>query len=264
MFRKILAGTDGSDSATLALAHAAFLAEKLGAELVVATAHTDRGESGSGKRAGALDTGAVIAGALLRDVESRYGTRIPITTKAAPGAADDVLLGLAIAEDCDLLAVGNRGLSKSALLQPSSVPGRVARRAPVAVLVVDTMGKRQPRYERILVGTDGSSTAAVAVEAAHELSEALRAELHLAAVTSSEREGRRILDGLQARWPGSTVHLLSGEASEALADLAESQSYDLAVVGNRGMAGVRRALGNVPLRVLRRSPSNVLIVNTTG
>jgi nucleotide-binding universal stress UspA family protein len=259
MFRKILAGTDGSDSATLALAHAAYLAEKLGAELVVATAHSERGGSG-----GNVDPQAVIAGALLRDVESTYGDRIPITTKAAPGAADDVLLELAAAEGCDLLVVGNRGLSKSALLQPSSVPGRVARRAPVAVLVADTMGKREPRYERILVGTDGSATAAVAVDAASELAEALGAELTLATAASSEREGRRVLDALQARWPGSQVHLLSGEASVALADLAESQRYDLAVVGNRGMAGVRRALGNVPLRVLRRSPSNVLIVNTTG
>jgi nucleotide-binding universal stress UspA family protein len=30
------------------------------------------------------------------------------------------------------------------------------------------------------------------------------------------------------------------------------------------MSGVRRALGNVPSRVLRRAPASVLIVNTSG
>ncbi|MFN2545374.1 MAG: universal stress protein [Actinomycetota bacterium] len=258
MFRRILAGTDGSDSATLALAHAADLAEKLGADLVVATAHAESGKGGS------LDPHAVIAGALLRDVEATHGGRLSVTTRAAAGTADDVLLALAAEEGCDLVVVGNRGLSKSALLQPSSVPGKVAKRAPVAVLVVDTVGKQPPGYGRVLVGSDGSPTAAVAVDAARDLGAALGSEVDIATVASSERDGRNVLEAIQARWPGSTVHVLDGEPSEALADLTQSERFDLLVLGNRGMAGVRRALGNIPLRVLRRAPSSVLVVNTSG
>jgi nucleotide-binding universal stress UspA family protein len=260
MFRKILAGTDGSDSATLGLAHAADLAERLGAELTVVTARP--AAASTSVRHG--EAGRVIAGALLRDVESRYGDRVAITTRAEHGAAADVLADIAEREDFDLLVVGNRGISRSAMLEPRSVPGRVARRAPASLLVVDTVGGRAPGYGRILVGTDASVTAARAVEAAVRLAEALGAELALATATSSDREGQRTLEAIRARWPDAATHVVSGEASEALCDLAESGEYDLLVLGNKGMTGLRRALGSVPARVLRRAPTSVLIVNTTG
>jgi nucleotide-binding universal stress UspA family protein len=259
MFRKILAGTDGSDSAALALSHAAEIAERLGAELTVVTAHAT-----SEGREAASDPELVIAGALLRDVEKTHGARITLTTRAAPGSAADVLVDLAEREGFDLVVVGNRGLSRESALQPSSVPGRVTRRAPAAVLVVDTVSRRPPRYRRLLAGTDGSSTAERAVEAAVELTRALGAELSLASAVSSEKDGRRVLEAIRARWPDPMAHVISGEPAEALSDLAESEEYDLLILGNKGMTGLRRALGSVPARVLRRGPTNLLIVHTTG
>jgi nucleotide-binding universal stress UspA family protein len=257
MFRKILAGTDGSDSATIALSHAADLAERLGAELTVVTAHQQAEGAG-------MDMQKGIAGALLRDVEKTHGDRIALTTRAAAGSAAEVLVEMAEAEGFDLVVVGNRGLSKGAAIQPSSVPGKVSRKAPMAVLVVDSMGRKPPGYARILVGTDGSATAAKAVESAAELAEGLGAELSFAAAVSSDKEGQRVLESLQAAWPGASTHVLAGDPSEALCELTESEGYDLLVLGNKGMTGLRRALGSVPARVLRRAPTNVLIVHTTG
>jgi nucleotide-binding universal stress UspA family protein len=262
MFRKILAGTDGSDSATLALSHAVDVAERLGAELTVVTAHQADGPDG-GERGPAF-TEQVIAGALLRDVEKAHGHRIALTTRAEEGAAGAVLVDMAEREGFDLVVVGNRGISRTSVLQPASVPGRVSRRSPVAVLVVDTMGHRPPGYGRILAGTDGSATAARAVDAAADLARGLGAELTLASAVPSERDGRRILESVRARWPEALVHVVTGEAAEALSDLAQSHGYDLLVLGNKGMSGLRRPLGSVPTRVLRRAPTNVLIVHTTG
>ena len=260
MVRKILAGTDGSDTATLALSHAAHLAGRLGAELTVVTAHEGGGAAGAGPN----DVGRVIAGALLRDAEKGHGDRVRIETRAAAGSAADVLVDLAEQEGFDLVVVGNRGLSHASSLRPASVPSRVTRRAPAAVLVVDTVGGRAPRYGRILAGTDGSATAARAVGMGMELADSLHSELELATVVSSKRDGRRVLEALRAAWPDTMTHVLEGEASESLSDLAESGAYDLLVVGNKGMTGLRRALGSVPARVLRRAPTNVLIVHTTG
>jgi nucleotide-binding universal stress UspA family protein len=260
MFRKILAGTDGSDTATLALNHAAHLAGRLGAELTVVTAHERSGTTG--REMG--DAGRVIAGALLRDVEKAHGRTIRLETRAAEGSAAHVLVDIAEREAFDLVVVGNRGLSRASSLQPASVPGRVTRRAPAAVLVVDTMGGRAPEYGRILAGTDGSSTAALAVDAAARLAASIGAELELATVVSSQNGGRRVLETLRAAWPDAMAHVLEGEASERLSELAESSGYDLLVLGNKGMTGIRRALGSVPARVLRRAPTNVLIVHTTG
>ena len=259
MFRKILAGTDGSDSATLALDHAVHLAERLDADLTILTAHRRPDPSVTSG-----STEAVIAGALLRDVEAAYGGRVTLETRMAAGDAAGALLDFAQMEGHDLVVVGNRGISLGGALQPGSVPERVSRRAPAAVLVVDTVGRRPPGYRRILVATDGSETAAKAVEAGITLANALDADLGIATVASSDREGRRVVSALQARWPDVATHVLDGEPSEALSDLTQSGRYDLLILGNKGMTGLRRAMGSVPARVLRRAPTTVLIVHTTG
>src|SRR5439155_414424 len=126
---------------------------------------------------------------------------IRLQTRAAAGSAADVLVEMAGKEGFDLVVVGNRGLSRASSLQPASIPGRVTRRAPAAVLVVDTMGGRTPGYARFLAGTDASSTAARAVGAAVDLAHAIGADLELATVVSSKNEARRALQALRAAWP---------------------------------------------------------------
>jgi nucleotide-binding universal stress UspA family protein len=261
VFEKILAGTDGSDTAWLALAHAAGLAERLGSELTVVSAHL--AERGNGTPALVSEPEAVIASAALRDVESEFGSRVRLRTRAARGSAADVLVQLAETEGFDLIVVGNRGLAGTSWLHPASISGRVSHRAPVAVLIVNTVGRQQPGYKRIVVGTDGSSTAAKAVEQGHALAEALGAELALATAVPSESAGRHTLDALTATWPGVPVHVLSGDPVEALAELSKS-GYELLVVGNKGMGGPRRILGSVPAKLARRGSASLLIVNTTG
>ena len=55
---------------------------------------------------------------------------------------------------------------------------------------------------------------------------------------------------------------MPGAPAAELCNLAESDGYDLLVVGNRGMSGARRILGSVPDKVSRRAQTNVLIVHT--
>ena len=236
MFRRILAGTDGSDSASLAVRHAVELAGRLAAELTVVSAHA-RAEAGAAPgRGGPADAQADIARALLRDVESAFGSSVRLKTRTVEGAAWDVLVGLADAEGHDLVVVGNRGLRGASRLSAGSVPGRVSRRAPTPVLVVDTMGLREPVYRKILVGTDGAASGAFVADLASELAAALEAELTTA----------------------------MGEPPEVLADLAESGAYDLLVVGDRATAGPRRLLGGIAGRLARRAPTNLLIVHAAA
>ena len=47
-----------------------------------------------------------------------------------------------------------------------------------------------------------------------------------------------------------------------ICELAEAEDVQLVVVGNKGMAGVRRFLGSVPNKVAHEVPSDVLIVKT--
>ena len=141
-------------------------------------------------------------------------------------------------------------------------------------------------YSRILVGTDGSSTAAEAVRQAAELARVHGAELiilHGAKTTSSAPDvgfGIPPVDAETIRSAGDQILseaqkvagvdtrvrtvMREGDPAEAILDAAEAEEVDLIVVGNKGMRGTRRfLLGSVPNTVAHHSPCSVLIVHTT-
>jgi nucleotide-binding universal stress UspA family protein len=150
-------------------------------------------------------------------------------------------------------------------------------------------------YKVIVVGTDGSDTARVAVEAATRLASLTGATLHilhaaerrspgviafaasggvseLAAADKNKAiaaESRRICEeaATEARRLAVEVelHSVSDEPADALIGVAETVGADLLVVGNRGMSGARRfVLGSVPNTVSHHCPCSLLIVDTTS
>jgi nucleotide-binding universal stress UspA family protein len=151
--------------------------------------------------------------------------------------------------------------------------------------------RRGQLYERIVVGTDGSDTAAVAVSHAIDLAkltgakvdvvsayepvpqERLRAEAQQVpgdiAHNVGPREDVNVHLGsaaTQAREAGVAVetHPREGDPADAILDVAEETNADLIVVGNKGMTGARRfLLGSVPNKVSHHAPCSVTIVRTT-
>lgn len=122
-------------------------------------------------------------------------------------------------------------------------------------------------YERILVGTDGSATAAKAVDRAVELSRMAGAELTIVHVGSGPKAQRIAHDAKQAH-ADSGVSILTqvrrGDPASTLVAAAESEGYDLLVVGNKGMTGAARFfLGSVPNKVSHHARCSLLIVRTT-
>jgi nucleotide-binding universal stress UspA family protein len=149
-------------------------------------------------------------------------------------------------------------------------------------------------YQQIVVGTDGSPGANVAVDAAVELARLTGARLHVvhahkvatatATATGAElgappvdlielnetihTEAQRICDQAVARADRAGVqaeaHCVGGHAGEELLRVASAASADLVVVGNRGMTGMRRfVLGSVPNKVAHSCSASVLIVDTS-
>jgi nucleotide-binding universal stress UspA family protein len=122
-------------------------------------------------------------------------------------------------------------------------------------------------YTGVLVGTDGSGTARLAVARAAEVATVMRARLLIAFVGDAEA-GAPVLQELadQLGGPGLVVetHLLSGDPADGLLGLARAERVELVVVGNRGMTGAQRfLLGSVPNKVSHRAHCDVLIVHTT-
>ncbi|MGD0312609.1 MAG: universal stress protein [Acidimicrobiales bacterium] len=142
-------------------------------------------------------------------------------------------------------------------------------------------------YNVIVVGTDGSERAAVAVTEALGLAKDTGAKLHVvhavhpaveAGYTESKtgqltidkaREGvkgfeRALLAEADRQGVSAEVHNPgTSDPADALIDAAESLNADVVVVGNKGTSGVKRfVLGSVPNKVAQRCPCSVMIVNT--
>jgi nucleotide-binding universal stress UspA family protein len=146
-------------------------------------------------------------------------------------------------------------------------------------------------YRQIVVGTDGSETAAKAVGQAAELAASVGATLLVVSAfepisgSRLREEASQVPDDvrwmvnpredvdatLQAavelaaeRGAESKTFARQGDPADAILDVAEEQGADLIVVGNKGMTGAKRfLLGSVPNKVSHHAPCSVLIVRTT-
>jgi nucleotide-binding universal stress UspA family protein len=123
-------------------------------------------------------------------------------------------------------------------------------------------------YQRILVGTDGSATAARAVDRAVAVARTTGASLTILSAGRPSR-AQAVVDGEARRHGSSGVPIdtcvVDADPVSALADTAERGRYDLVVTGNRGMTGPRRFLpvGSVPNKLSHHLPCSLLVVRTT-
>lgn len=150
-------------------------------------------------------------------------------------------------------------------------------------------------FERIVVGVNQASTAALAAERALELGELTGGEVHLVCALgpaprgeplSSMVPGAALVGGTpSADGPGQSDarthaetfltrltrsspaharnHVLPGEPAEVILQVAAEVDADLIVVGSKGMHGARRVLGSVPNTISHQAACSVLIIQTT-
>ncbi len=146
-------------------------------------------------------------------------------------------------------------------------------------------------FTRIVVGTDGSETAAEAVRQAIDLAKLAGAQLSI--VSAYAPVSKRRVQDEQAAAPADVQHQIGpredvnlvleaaaalarkegievqthpveADPAEAILNVAEQTDADLIVVGNKGMTGARRyLLGSVPNNVSHNAPCSVIIVRTT-
>ncbi len=139
----------------------------------------------------------------------------------------------------------------------------------------------------IVVGTDGSETAAEAVDFAIDMAERYGARLVIASSYTPLPEDRLAKEQADApqeiQWSinpmedvDATLRAVEekarerglktvsearqGDPADVLCEIAEQHGADILVVGNKGMH--RRILGSVPNSVSHKAPCSVMIVKT--
>jgi nucleotide-binding universal stress UspA family protein len=142
MYSTIVVGTDGSETANAAVAHAAELAKNHGAALHLVSAYRSRSGSVSVPIAGAAtgDTGVgnaisqKVAEDMLGETAGRLGDLVA-GKHVVGGDPADVVVSCAGEVGADLIVVGSKGMNRKVL---GSVPNSVAHNAPCDVLIVKT------------------------------------------------------------------------------------------------------------------------------
>jgi nucleotide-binding universal stress UspA family protein len=146
VFKRIVVGTDGSETAEQAVRQAIELAKLTGASLSLVSAY----QPASGRRVQAEQAGAPA------DVQYEIGPREDVNLILDAAAADarqqgievqthpveddpaDAILNVAEETKADLIVVGNKGMTGARRYLLGSVPNNVSHHAPCSVIIVRT------------------------------------------------------------------------------------------------------------------------------
>jgi nucleotide-binding universal stress UspA family protein len=146
MFRSIVVGTDGSETATEAVRQAIELAKLTGARIELVSAY----EPVSGQR---LRTESQqVPGDMQwmvnprEDVDATLGDAnelaseagVTVEVHARQGDPADAILDVAEETKADLIVVGNKGMTGARRFLLGSVPNKVSHHAPCSVLIIRT------------------------------------------------------------------------------------------------------------------------------
>jgi len=146
MFKSIVVGTDGSDTATQAVRQAIDLARSVDATLELVSAYDpvpakrlreERLEAPEDLQWAInpredVDTTLEAAAALAREAG------VDVNVYARQGDPADAILDVAEEREADLIVVGNKGMTGAKRFLLGSVPNKVSHHAPCSVLIIRT------------------------------------------------------------------------------------------------------------------------------
>ncbi len=218
--------------------------------------------------------------ALQRAQELANAEGALIKTVCEEGEAHERIIDLAEAENCELIVMGRRGMSRLERVLVGSVTARVIGHSPIDVLVVPLTAEIS--WKKILLATDGSkyskAAAARALDFAFQYSGQLVAvsvvdvpsEFYGEAPDAVEdliKKARGYVEDVK-REAGSAgikveTFVREGETYKAILDLAKEQDVNAIVMGSHGRTGLKRLLmGSVTEKVIGYSPCPVLVVKS--
>lgn len=126
-YKKILVGTDGSDTATRAVRYAAKLASAQGSDLLIVHAAPKDGEGSPGPER-TVETALETA----REEGANASSRMEY------GDPAEVMIQVSEDEGTDLIVLGNKGMTGVRRFTLGSVPNKVSHHAPCDVLIART------------------------------------------------------------------------------------------------------------------------------
>lgn len=146
MFKMIVAGTDGSQTAMTAIDEAIQLAAAVGAQLEIVCAYEPVPESRLRKEAQLappdvqweINPREDVDALLTEASERAAGAGVKAQVHARQGDPADAILDVAEETHADLIVVGNKGMTGAKRFLLGSVPNKISHHAPCSVLIIRT------------------------------------------------------------------------------------------------------------------------------
>ena len=203
-----------------------------------------------------------------------------IKTVCEEGEAYERIIDLAEAENCELIVMGRRGMSRLERVLVGSVTARVIGHSHIDVLVVPST--TEIGWKKILLATDGSKYSKAAAERAIDFAGEYGGELRAVSVVDVPAEfygeapdavedlinkAKGYVEDVkrQAEAAGikAETFVREREAYKAILDLAKELNVNTIVMGSHGRTGLKRLLmGSVTEKVIGYASCPVLVVKS--
>lgn len=146
MFKSIVVGTDGSETATKAVRQAADLARSVGAKLELVSAYEpvpaqrlgDERRQAPEDLQWAINPREDVDATLEAAATVAREAGVEVDVYARQGDPADAILDVAEEREADLIVVGNKGMTGAKRFLLGSVPNKVSHHAPCSVLIIRT------------------------------------------------------------------------------------------------------------------------------
>jgi nucleotide-binding universal stress UspA family protein len=284
MYQRLVAGTDLSKTAEVATDRAARLASKLGAELVLVHAGRDPGDplAKLGERYGAktIAVGGNPAEVLVAQADELAADLLvvgsvgmtgarrfllgSVPNKVSHHATTDLLIVKtdpppAEMRDYQKILVGTDGSPTATRAVDAAAELAAALGATPTILCAYQPPTKEELDQLKHLGDPLAQWKAGRV--VREVPEEFR--WRIPGAEQAEDVLDRAAEHVQRHGVDVESRAEEGHAAEVLIATAESEGFDLIVVGSVGMSGAKRfMLGNVPHRVSHHAPTDVLILRT--
>ncbi len=146
MFKSIVVGTDGSDTANQAVRQAVELAASVGAKLELVSAYepvpaqrlNEERRQAPEDLQWAISPREDVDAVLEAAAGQARDAGVEVDVYPRQGDPADAIIDVAEEQEADLIVVGNRGMTGAKRFLLGSVPNKVSHHAPCSVLIIRT------------------------------------------------------------------------------------------------------------------------------
>lgn len=298
MYDRIVIAVDGSDEARRAARRGLGLGQVFDANVDVLSVVEQKAlrlTETSDEKAQLREQGEEAL-AEIEELASEFGQSV--TKKLAEGKPAVQICTYADEKDADLIVVGRQGLTGLGRRLLGGVTEQVLHRSDIPVLVVsggNHEGGMEADYSRVLITTDGSENAEVAIPHGVEIAQRFGSTVHVLNVVDMQAAAglfnaggleKEFVERLEARGEddvGSVAHKIGEStpnltvetaverttsfegAASGVREYVTENEIDLVVMGSHGRSNLKRQLlGSVASTVLRTVDVPVLVVKRSG